>query len=93
MRRDRENQLSRKEGFYPEKQTGRADLLNPFNLMRRFSDEMDRIFGDFFTTDVGQTGLSRTGGRNLPVDWMPAIEVFERNNGKLGDDGESEDAS
>ncbi len=40
---------------------------NPFALMRRMSEEIDRTFGQFF----GQTG---SGIRN----WSPAVEVTER---------------
>jgi HSP20 family protein len=40
---------------------------NPFTLMRRMSEEMDRAFGPFF----GETG-GRAGS------WYPAIEVTER---------------
>jgi HSP20 family protein len=38
---------------------------NPFSLMRRFSEEMDRSFGRFFTRGEGE-GF-----------WAPAIEVTE----------------
>ena len=42
--------------------------MNPFSLMRRMTEEMDRVFGD--------TGLAREGaGDGL---WSPAIEVSER---------------
>ena len=49
-----------------------AEFLNtsPFALMRRFTDEMDRIFG----------GLGgRRGGREELALWSPAVEVRERN--------------
>ncbi len=39
---------------------------NPFTLMRRMSEEMDRTFGQFF-------GQASGGGRN----WSPAIEMTE----------------
>lgn len=42
---------------------------NPFALMRRMSDEMDRTFGRFY----GEGGAGNRGG------WLPAIEVAERN--------------
>jgi HSP20 family protein len=50
--------------------TGSRDFFsaNPFSLMRRMSEEMDRIFGDF---GFGR-GQSETG------TWSPAIEVSER---------------
>jgi HSP20 family protein len=41
---------------------------NPFSLMRRMSEEMDRIFGDF--------GQGRSQGESSV--WAPAIEVAER---------------
>jgi HSP20 family protein len=42
---------------------------SPFELMRRFTDEMDRTFSDF--------GLAR-GGFGQAGMWTPAVEVFER---------------
>ncbi|MEW6731801.1 MAG: Hsp20/alpha crystallin family protein [Acidobacteriota bacterium] len=43
--------------------------LNPFEMMRRFSEEMDRTFENF--------GLWR-GFTKGETGWAPAIEVFER---------------
>lgn len=41
---------------------------NPFALMRRMSEEMDRVFGDFgFSRSQGESGI-----------WSPAVEVSER---------------
>jgi HSP20 family protein len=47
---------------------------SPFEIMRRFSEEMDRAFEDF--------GLSREWGegRTGSSVWSPAVEVFEREN-------------
>jgi HSP20 family protein len=46
---------------------------SPFELMRRFSEEMDRAFGGW--------GLSRgRGGGGEMAIWSPAVEVFERDN-------------
>ena len=45
---------------------------NPFTLMRRMSEEMDRVFQEF--------GLERDG--ESKVEWSPAIEVVEK-DGKL----------
>lgn len=51
---------------------------NPFSFMRRFGEEMDRLFEDF-----GFGGLAASGLGNLsPSGWSPQIEVFER-EGKL----------
>src|SRR5438067_9062012 len=43
---------------------------NPFSLMRRMSEEMDRTFGRFFGQAAGGGGLS---------GWYPAVDVTERN--------------
>jgi HSP20 family molecular chaperone IbpA len=46
---------------------------SPFELMRRFSEEMDRAFEGF--------GMSRgMGGGGEMMRWAPAVEVFERDN-------------
>src|SRR5690242_4140588 len=53
----------------------REGWLNPFSLMRRLSDEMDRAFATSF-------GLP-TGGRSgfgEEVTWAPPVEVYERDN-------------
>ncbi|HXH05008.1 MAG TPA: Hsp20/alpha crystallin family protein [Vicinamibacterales bacterium] len=44
---------------------------NPFALMRRLSDEMDRVFADFF----GGRPAAREAGA-----WAPDIEMFQRGN-------------
>lgn len=45
---------------------------NPFSLMRRMSEEMDRVFQEY--------GLDRDGDKK--AGWSPAIEVVEK-DGKL----------
>ena len=52
---------------------------SPFEAMRRLSDEMDRLFGDFgfgrgFSRPSFGRELERLGG------WTPDIEVFQRGN-------------
>src|ERR1044071_610451 len=48
----------------------------PFEFMRRFGEEMDKLFGDF---DFGRgwlpPALARSGGAGL---WAPQIEMFEQ---------------
>lgn len=54
--------------------------ISPFSLMRRFSEEMDRLFGGGFAP-----GVSRELGRLADWEtstWLPQVEVVER-NGKL----------
>lgn len=56
---------------------------NPFTFMRRFSEEMDRLFEDF---GFGRGLLAPSFGRNLPsafgdlgqAIWSPQVEMFER---------------
>jgi HSP20 family protein len=50
----------------------RDPWTSPFGLMRRLSDEMDRIFGDW-----GFGGLYGGGLQELQA-WSPASEVFQR---------------
>jgi HSP20 family protein len=57
---------------------------NPFALMRRFTDEMDRIFGSFSfgSSRLGFPSLrelaSRGLGELIQGAWSPQIEVVER---------------
>src|SRR3977135_681381 len=63
---------------------GPSEILSssPFELMSRFSEEMNRVFEDFGLAGREQTrGL--TGFANQTANqtmWSPAIEVFERDN-------------
>ncbi len=62
-----------------------ASPPNPFALMRRFADEMDRLFGDFRFGSAPQVPRlelpwkSREAGESA---WLPSLEVTER-GGKL----------
>ncbi|HEY7545091.1 MAG TPA: Hsp20/alpha crystallin family protein [Blastocatellia bacterium] len=55
---------------------------NPFTLMSRFADEMDRLFEDFgfgrsMLAPAGRQGLWPSGRMEQSV-WSPQMEVFER---------------
>jgi len=61
----------------------------PFAMMRRISDEMDRLFENFGTGrgalpgfDQGNWAADAPGTQHAPAMWAPHIEVAER-NGKL----------
>src|SRR5258708_4034651 len=60
--------VARREDYYPSRDIFR---LNPFSMMRRLSDEMDRAFGRTFgmTRGFGEPGFA----------WSPPVEVRERN--------------
>src|SRR5581483_11350191 len=51
---------------------------SPFGMMRRFSEEMDRLFDDVWRG----RGLSRSrqGGRAGQTWWSPQIEMYEKDN-------------
>ncbi len=49
--------------------------LNPFSLMRRLSEEMDRAFA----SSLGLPAWGRSFADEHGT-WMPAVEVFERDN-------------
>jgi HSP20 family protein len=58
----------------------------PFGLMRRLSDDMDQLFGQLIGSQLtgGMGGAARGLASAFPataapaVDWMPALETFER---------------
>jgi HSP20 family protein len=57
---------------------------SPFTFMRRFSEEMDRLFEDFgfgrgLVAPGFERGLDRLG-LLAGNSWAPQVEVFERNN-------------
>ena len=63
--------------------------FGPFAMMRRISDEMDRLFENFGmgrgmmpSLDQGSWAGSGQGAQNAPSMWAPHIEVSER-DGKL----------
>src|SRR5262245_18471595 len=63
---------------------GLNDLPSPFAFMRRFGEDMDRLFHDF---GIGRGILAPTfdGGLDklealASSNWAPEIEVFERDN-------------
>jgi HSP20 family protein len=72
--------LSRREDFLPSSPWPES----PFSFMRRFSEEMDKLFGDVFA-DFG-TARRRLApgvkhGLGSPqAQWAPPIEVLERND-------------
>jgi HSP20 family protein len=71
---------SRRQDFLPSSPWAES----PFSLMRRFSEEMDRLFGDVFA-DFGtaQRRLAPRGGHGFgfpPGQWAPPIEVLERDD-------------
>ena len=61
------------------------EMTNPFQMMRRFTQDMERLFEDFggfsfpnfFRTDFEPFRMDLNNG-----EWMPQIEV-RQNNGKL----------
>jgi HSP20 family protein len=78
--RESQTGIERGEQFSPGRTT-----ISPFSLMRRFSQEMDRLFGDSSRAGGLATGFGRELGRLAGLEgstWLPQVEVFER-NGKL----------
>src|SRR5436853_37457 len=70
-----QTELARRGSLLPSLfSLGNRDFFtaSPFELMRQFTDEMDRAFEDF-----GLWGRERGGGL-LGASWSPAIEIFER---------------
>ena len=79
---NKEQSLSRRR-----EETGvarREPLGTPFTFMRRFSEEMDRLFEDFgFGRGLLAPGFERSLDRLGTLAggaWAPQVEVFERDN-------------
>ena len=75
-------QMQSETGIAPRDESSPARLTgSPFSFMRRFSEEMDRLFGD---VSLGR-GLASGFGRLANLEdsmWSPQVEAFER-EGKL----------
>jgi HSP20 family protein len=70
----KEEGVLRRKPFFPFLSLTPRDFftLSPFEMMKRFSEEMDNVFGGY--------GLWRG---SVPIEkevWTPAIEVFEKDN-------------
>jgi HSP20 family protein len=67
-RTSQERGVTRREDYLPSRDLFRFD---PFAMMRRLSEEMDRAFGSTFglSRNMGQAGM-----------WSPAVEVRETDN-------------
>ena len=68
----RQSSLSQRKGsYFPGFAIAPHEFFssNPFSLMHRMTQEMDRVFSEF--------GLERSTGREA-FGWSPAIEVYER---------------
>jgi HSP20 family protein len=70
--------MSRRGQFAP------SFAASPFTLMRALNDEMGRLFEGFLTGSgtggLGQSDLGRMPALAQATDFVPQIQVFERNN-------------
>jgi HSP20 family protein len=72
-------------GIAPREQVSPVRTISPFAFMRRFNEEMDKLFGDFGLGRGLASGLGREFGRLADLEgsmWSPQVEAFER-DGKL----------
>jgi HSP20 family protein len=72
-------------GIARREQSASLRAVSPFSLMRRFGEEMDRLFGDFSFGGGVASGFGREFGRLADLEgsmWLPQVEAFER-GGKL----------
>jgi HSP20 family protein len=68
-------------GITRREQSENLRTVSPFSLMRRFSEEMDRLFGDFGFGGNLASGFGREFGRLADLEgsmWLPQVEAFER---------------
>lgn len=84
LKRNEQNESRKGEQPTQAMQTRRGHELqrafSPFGLMRRFNDEMDRLFQDF---GFGRESPEMLSGHEMRMfggssGWSPQIEVFER---------------
>lgn len=55
---------------------------SPFTLMRRFSEDMDRFFGEFLS-DSGRGAMASRSAQHRGAQhgqWVPPLQIFERDN-------------
>jgi HSP20 family protein len=72
-------------GIARKEQLANLRTVNPFSYMRRFSEELDRLFGDFGLGGGLAAGFGREFGGLADLEgsmWLPQVETFER-EGKL----------
>jgi HSP20 family protein len=72
-------------GIARREQLSNLGTVSPFSFMRRFSEEMERLFGDFGFERGLAPGFGREFGRLADLEgsmWLPQVEAFER-EGKL----------
>ena len=72
-------------GIAPREASANLRTVSPFSLMRRFSEEMDRLFGNFGLGGGLGSGFGREFARLADLEgsmWLPQVESFER-DGKL----------
>src|SRR5215469_14689238 len=62
---EKERGMARRGEYFPSR-----DFFSPFSIMRRFSEEMDRMFSNAFGS---------TRGAGSWGSWTPPVEVRERN--------------
>jgi len=72
-------------GIAQREQVSPVRTIRPYSFMRRFSEEMDRLFGDFGFAGGLASGFGREFGRPADLErsmWSPQVESFDR-EGKL----------
>jgi len=80
--------VSRRQGTSPVYGGSTGTCMNPFAAMRRWSEDMDRLFQDFgfgqlgFGSspfgDIAALGGRRGAGQNEFGAWSPQVEAFQR---------------
>jgi HSP20 family protein len=68
-------------GIARREQLANLRTVNPFSFMRRFSEELDQLFGDFGLGGGLAAGFGREFGRLADLEgsmWLPQVETFER---------------
>jgi HSP20 family protein len=77
----RDSSAAQRRSLAPRHNTwlsGRDYDASPFGVMRRLSDDMDRLFENFGFGNLGGRGAWPAGLGGGPSMWAPHIEMYER---------------
>lgn len=65
------------------KETQQLETITPFGFMRRFAEDMERLFEDFeglYFPSLATTELFPFRKEFAKVDWVPKVEVLQHND-------------
>src|SRR3954468_5107521 len=68
----------RGEGNEQARMVPYGGMFSPFSLMRRFTEDVDRLFSSFGLGDFGPPTRAVASTGTSMTSWMPSVEVTTR---------------